>query len=156
MKKGIRYFLLSAMLLIAGNLTVSAQNAADKVLGVYDVTAPGTSENSHVRIFKAKDGTYAGRVIWLKEPNFEDGTPKRDIKNPDPAKRDTPGDQILLMKGFSYNAEKNEWSGGTIYNPVNGKTYKCYMKFESDTKLKVRGYIGVPALGESMYWFKIK
>lgn len=146
------FFFLTVVFCIS---TVCGQSAADKVLGTYQVTAPGTNEVSKVKIYKTTSGEYWGKVIWLKEPNFKNGTPKTDIKNPDPKLRNTPGDQIVLMKNFSYDSKKNEWNGGTIYNPVSGKTYKCYMKFESTTKLKVRGYIGVPALGESMYWYKI-
>lgn len=135
------------------SVLVSAQ--ADRILGVYKVTPLKSNEESKVKIYKTASGTYEGQVIWLKSPYFKDGTRKTDINNPDPKKRNTPGDKILLMKGFTYDSKKDEWVGGTIYNPINGKTYKCYMKFESDTKLKVRGYVGVPALGESMYWYKV-
>ena len=31
-----------------------------------------------------------GKVVWLKSPNTEDGTPRTDIKNPDPKKRGRP------------------------------------------------------------------
>jgi uncharacterized protein (DUF2147 family) len=44
---------------------------------------------------------------------------------------------------------------GEIYDPVHGKTYKCKMWFENDKTLRVRGYIGVPALGRTMTWKKI-
>ena len=152
MKKTL--FVLIAFLYIA---TASrAQDKGDKILGVYSVIELDTKEESKVKIYKAADGTYSGQVIWLKKPNFPDGTPKRDIKNPDPKLRNTPGDKIVLMKGFTYNIKKEEWEGGTIYDPVHGKTYSCYLKFESDTKLKVRGYIGIPALGKSMYWIKLQ
>lgn len=132
-----------------------SQNKSDKIVGIYAVTAPGTTEQSKVKIYKTTAGTYAGKVIWMKNPYYPDGRRKVDVNNPDPALRNTPGDQIILMRGFTYDSKNDEWSGGTIYNPVNGKTYKCYMKFESETRLKVRGYIGVSLFGESMYWNKL-
>lgn len=135
---------------------LKAQNAADKVLGIYYVIEPTSKEESKVEIYKTSDGKYHGKIIWMKKPNFEDGTPKCDIKNPDPKLRNTRADKIVLVKNFTYNEKNKEWINGEIYNPVEGKTYKCKMAFESDTKLKVRGYIGVPALGRSMYWTKIK
>ena len=104
---------------------------------------------------KTADGKYKGQVIWLAVPTMKDGTPKRDILNPDPKKRNTPGDQIVLLWGFTYDADKDMWVNGEIYDPCHGKTYKCRLNFESDTKLKVRGYIGAPAFGKSMYWYKI-
>ena len=54
------------------------------------------------------------------------------------------------------NADKDEWSEGTIYNPASGKTYNCYMKFESGNRLKIRGFIGSSwmGLGKTAYWTK--
>ncbi len=137
------------------DITMITDNGADKIVGIYYVIEPDSKEESKVEIYKTASGKYEGKVIWLKEPRFPDGSYKTDIKNPDPNMRKVRGDQIVLLKNFTYNAKKEEWSGGEIYNPVEGKTYKAFMKFESPTKLKVRGYIGVSALGRSMYWTKI-
>ena len=135
---------------------LQAQKPADRILGVYYVIEPDSKEESKVQIYKSEDGKYYGKIIWLKEPNLADGTPKRDVNNPNPKLRNTPGDRIVLMRNFTYNAKTEEWINGEIYNPVDGSTYKCKLAFESEKKLKVRGYIGVPALGRSMYWTKLK
>jgi len=134
---------------------VAQAGAADKIIGTYYVSDDTSDEDCKVRITKDKSGTYSGRIIWVKNPNFKDGTPKRDIKNPDPAKRNTPGDQIPLVFHFRYDAKKNQWVDGEIYDPIHGKMYKCKMWFESENVLRVRGYIGVPALGRTMTWKKI-
>ena len=144
------------MLLLLAVVPLKAQvNKGDRLVGTYRVVEPETKEDSKVKIFKTADGKYKGQVIWLAKPTMKDGTPKRDILNPDPKKRNTPGDQIVLMWGFTYDADKDMWVGGEIYDPCHGKTYKCRLNFESETKLKVRGYIGAPAFGKSMYWTKI-
>jgi uncharacterized protein (DUF2147 family) len=134
---------------------VAQAGAADKIIGTYYVSDDTSDEDCKVRITKDNSGTYSGRIIWVKNPNFKDGTPKRDIKNPDPAKRNTPGDQIPLVFHFRYDAKKNQWVDGEIYDPIHGKMYKCKMWFESENVLRVRGYIGVPALGRTMTWKKI-
>ncbi|MCQ2286170.1 MAG: DUF2147 domain-containing protein [Bacteroidales bacterium] len=148
------------ILLIITALSISSyvfsQSKADQIVGIYSVTEPDSKEESKVKIYKTSDGKYNGQVIWLKNPNMPDGTLKRDINNPDPKLRNTPGDKIILMKGFSYNAKSGQWENGTIYDPVHGKTYSCYLKFESETKLKVRGYLGISLLGKTMYWYKLK
>lgn len=46
----------------------------------------------------------------------------------------------------------DEFNGGTIMDPENGKTYKCYLELMDDGKLKVRGYIGFSLLGRTQYW----
>ncbi|CAL2083217.1 DUF2147 domain-containing protein [Tenacibaculum sp. 190524A05c] len=52
--------------------------------------------------------------------------------------------------------DKNEFKGGTILDPENGKTYKCYLKLMSINKLKVRGYLGVSIFGRTQYWTRKK
>ena len=46
----------------------------------------------------------------------------------------------------------NEWSGGTILDPRNGKVYKSYVELVKPNKLKVRGYIGLSLFGKTTYW----
>jgi uncharacterized protein (DUF2147 family) len=49
----------------------------------------------------------------------------------------------------------SEWTGGTILDPANGKTYKCTIAVEGGgKKLKVRGYIGISLLGRTQYWVR--
>ena len=45
---------------------------------------------------------------------------------------------------------------GRILDPSSGKTYKCMVDLESPDKLKLRGYIGVPSLGRTQYWYRVK
>ncbi|MBL8664198.1 MAG: DUF2147 domain-containing protein, partial [Candidatus Odyssella sp.] len=47
------------------------------------LTEGGTS---HVEIYRC-GAALCGRIAWLKEPIGKDGKPKRDSKNPDPARR---------------------------------------------------------------------
>jgi uncharacterized protein (DUF2147 family) len=47
-------------------------------------------------------------------------------------------------------------TGGRVTDPSNGKTYKCFLKLESPDKLKLRGYFGVPAIGRTQYWYRVK
>lgn len=48
----------------------------------------------------------------------------------------------------------DEFNGGTILDPENGKIYKCYLKLMNSNKLKVRGYIGFSLLGRTQYWIR--
>ncbi len=152
--KILKYSILALLLMAVVSLRAQV-NKGERLVGTYRVVEPETKEDSKVKIFKTSDGKYKGQVVWLAKPNMKDGTPKRDILNPDPKKRNTPGDQIVLMWGFTYDADKDMWVNGEIYDPCHGKTYKCRLSFESPTKLKVRGYIGTPAFGKSMYWYKL-
>ena len=134
--------------------TLKAQNnTADRIIGYYITFDDDTkAEKSQVQIFKT-DNKYYGKIVWLKEPN-KNGKPKVDDKNPDKALINRPVLGLLILTSFVYNPKNTEWSDGKIYDPQTGKTYRCYIKFENDTKLKVRGFIGTALLGKTVYWTK--
>lgn len=151
----MKYTIL-AILLLAIPFMSSAQSKADKIVGYYLTYDDDTgAEKSQVQIFKSTNGKYYGKIVWLKEP-LKNGKAKVDDKNPEAKLQSRPIMGLLILKDFTYNSSDNEWSDGTIYNPSSGKTYNCYMNFESANKLKIRGYIGASwmGLGKTAIWTK--
>jgi uncharacterized protein (DUF2147 family) len=139
MKKSI---LFTALLFIVS--TVFCQ--ADKIVGIW-VPAKGTSQ---VRIFKATNGKYYGKVEWL-----ETEKDKLDVNNPDETQRDKKIQGLMILKDFNFNSDKKRWEGGTVYDPDNGKTYDCYMWFDSsaDNVMTLKGYVlGMKFVGRSEEW----
>ena len=101
---------------------------------------------SIVEIFKKSDGKFYAKVIQLL------------IKPADPncssCKDDRKGKPILGMEVIrGLQQDGSEFSGGTITDPKNGKTYKCTVKKEG-SKLIVRGYIGFSLIGRNQTWYK--
>lgn len=155
MMKTLSTFFLLMCAWVVTMPSLNAQSPGDKIIGTYYVKDDQSSEEAKIRIYKTTSGTYAGKTIWLKNPNFPNGTPKRDIKNPDPKKRNTLATEIQMLFHFKYDADKKEWVDGAIYDPVHGKTYKCKMWFSDAKTLQLRGYIGTPAFGRTMTWKKL-
>lgn len=153
MKQKLTIIVVIASLFLLSSVSFQPQKA-DRVVGTYYVYKPETKSESKVQVSKTKDGKYEGKIIWLKRPNNPDGTPKLDKNNPNAKLRNVRLDQILLVKGFKYDAGSDSWVGGEIYDPEDGKTYSCKLKFETATKLKVRGYVGIPAFGKTLIWEK--
>lgn len=151
--------LAGVMLLLAGSAV--AQDG-DAILGLWATDPEGGGGEAHVRIYK-EDGKYFGKIVWLAEPVYPDddpkGTPgeeKTDLNNPDPDLRGEPVIGLLITKDFVYNGD-GLWHKGTIYDPDNGKTYKCKIKYgDSDKVLKVRGFIGISMLGRTTYWTRVE
>lgn len=109
-----------------------------------------TDKTGKVEIYKTGD-TYAGKIVWLSEPISEKtGEPKVDENNPESALQNKPIIGLVVLKNFESDGD-GKFSGGTIYDPENGKTYKCKMTLDGDA-LDVRGYIGIPALGRTENW----
>ena len=122
----------------------------DAALGLW-VTQDG---KGRIEVFKEKD-TYAAKIVWLKEPNYNEdeedtGKPRVDKNNPDKKKRTRPILGLKMMEKFKY-AGKNVFTKGKIYDPEEGKTYSCKMTLDKDT-LHVRGYIGISLIGRTTTW----
>lgn len=144
MKKNNFKFLLIIGVMMLSATSLLAQNAADKILGKW----LNEDEDGKVEIYKKGD-QFFGKIVWLKTPNNEDGTPKLDKENPDEKLKSRPIQGLEILKDFVY--DDGEWEDGEIYDPKSGSTYSCYMEFE-DGKLKIKGYIGVKWVGRTTYW----
>lgn len=120
----------------------------DQVEGVWF----NEEKTAKVWIYLAKNGKYYGKIVWLKEPNDENGNPKTDTKNPKESKRNEPIMDMLILKGFEKDGD-DEYDDGTIYDPKNGKTYSCVMTYKGD-ELHVRGYVGISLIGRTTVWTK--
>jgi len=120
-----------------------------------DVTGKWITEEvkSVVEIYE-KDGKYYGKIIWLKDPNGDDGLPKKDKENPDPSLRKREIVGMVFMSGFIFNGKS--WEGGTVYDPESGNTYSGNMKLRSADVLDLRGYMGVSLLGRTATWYRKK
>lgn len=138
-------FCLSAMLLFFCACLAAQQN---KVLDTWF----NEDETAHIRIFKATNGKYYGKIEWLKED-----TDRLDVNNPDINKQKEPLLGLLILESFLYDEDKEQWNNGTIYDPDNGKTYDCYMWFEENPDiLLIKGYVlGMKFVGRQTQWKRV-
>ena len=106
-----------------------------------------------VEVYQEGD-VFNGKIVWLKNPTEADGSPAVDSNNPDAKLRSRQLIGLNMLSGLKQKG--GEYSGGSIYDPGNGKTYNCSMKVEGDT-LKVRGSLDKRGLlGRTMDWFRVK
>lgn len=129
-------------------LNLSAQSyKADDILGIWF----NEEKDAKVKIY-LENGKYYGKVIWLEEPIDPDtGKPKLDDENDDEELQKRPIMGLFLMSDFVFDG-KDEWEDGEIYDPKSGNNYSCYIKFDSENVLKVRGFIGISWIGRTTYW----
>ena len=145
--------IISMVAFAAPSFAQGINDKADNIIGEY-LTDRGGSK-SKVRITKNSDGSYDAQVFWVENPYEADGKTKRkDVKNPDKALRNTPVDQIVLVKGLKYDAEEKCWGGAKIYDPTKGIKVNAEAEFETADKLKLRGTI--LGMGVTLYWTRIK
>jgi len=97
--------------------------------------------DAQVEIYE-QNGKVNGKIVWLQK-----GPDTKDVHNKDEKLRTRKLMGVNILSGLTEKKEK--WEGGRIYNPKNGKDYKCSIWMDGN-KLKVRGYIGF--LYETQTW----
>jgi uncharacterized protein (DUF2147 family) len=135
--------------------------AGDALVGVWLTEPDEVDGRAHVEV-TADGDRYNGKIIWMEKPNYtedyddgEVGRPKVDNNNPDPALRSRPIIGLQILEGFLSTGDKS-WGKGTIYDPGNGKKYKCKIKLLDDGTLKVRGFVGVSLIGRTSIWTPVE
>ncbi len=118
-------------------------------------------KSAQIEIYRTGD-RYAGKIVFMKEPVYPGddamgmaGQTKIDRHNPDPRKRSQPLMGLQILDGFRQTGDR-VWEDGHIYNPKNGKTYRCKMTLEKQDTLAVRGFIGISLLGRTATWTRVK
>ncbi|MEM7185524.1 MAG: DUF2147 domain-containing protein [Bacteroidota bacterium] len=143
MKTLLRNGLIGSLLL----LTTTIIQAQD-VFGTWKTIDDSTGEARSIVEIYEEDGKVYGKIIELinpKEPN-----PLCDKCSGED--KDQPVIGLTFIKGLKKDGD--EYNGGKILDPENGKLYKCYITLEDENKLKVRGYIGFSLLGRTQYWYR--
>ncbi|MGI9383656.1 MAG: DUF2147 domain-containing protein [Methyloligellaceae bacterium] len=115
------------LLLVAGDPAL-----ANPALGVW-LTDEGKAK---VRVSECEGGL-CSNIVWLREPNDDDGKPLRDYYNPDPKLRNRKIVGLPLMIGLKKSGDK-QWSGH-IYNPENGKTYQAHLTLVKPNLIILKG-----------------
>lgn len=105
-------------------------------------------EKSIVEIYQVNGKAYA-KVLQVLEKGKED----KICDQCSGANKNKPVKGMVIINGLTQDGD--EWSGGKILDPKNGKEYKCYITLEEPNKLKVRGYIGFALIGRTQYWYRV-
>ena len=123
---------------------------AQDVFGKWYSIDPDTGENeSIIRVYEKDQKVFAQIETILKEEDKD----KTCIECTG-ADKNKPIEGLVIMKGLVKDGD--EYNGGKILDPKNGKYYKCYITLEEENKLKLRGYIGFSFIGRTEYWHRVE
>lgn len=142
-KKYFIHFVLLMLFVIFVNIIAKAQS--DKIEGLWynDI------RSAKIQITKDSYSKFNGKIVWLKEP-LKDGKPKIDELNTDQKLHTRPMIGLPVLANFIKDGD-NKYTGGSIYDPKNGKTYSCNINYKGN-KLDIRGYIGISLFGRTTIW----
>jgi len=141
--------LLAMPMLFTFELT--AQSSHDSPVGRWRTFSDVTGkENGAVEIIES-NGEILGRVIAGSKPNFE--TELCDKCQGE--RHNKPVKGLRIISGVRRKGD--EWGGGEILDPDNGKVYRVKLRLaDNGNKLLVRGYLGISLLGRTQTWVRIE
>ena len=137
-----KFFFLS-LLLSFFSLTLFAQEIAGNWKTIDDETG---KEKSIIRIYKAKNGKYYGKVVKLLDTSK--GENPLCTKCTD-ERKDKPIIDMVLIQDMELS--DGMLKNGKILDPEKGKEYTCKIWIENGA-LKVRGYWGL--FYRTQTWYK--
>jgi len=130
----------------AATLALAGPALAADVTGVWRTAAQG----GLIEIVPCGESV-CGRVVssapLVAHPDLKDSL------NKNPALRSRPLKGLVVLQGFHHDGAA--WTGGQLYNPANGSTYKGDLRLIATDRLEVTGCIVAP-LCQSQVWSRAK
>lgn len=109
-------------------------------------------KTSKIKVYKAVDGKYYGKIVWLKTPTNANGQPRTDKENTNEKLQQRPLMDMLILSGFTTTEDPNVLEGGKVYDPNNGKTY-CGKLTLKGNALDLRGFLcSMSMFGRTSEW----
>jgi uncharacterized protein (DUF2147 family) len=132
-------------------LGLAAQEASP--VGRWETIDDETGERKSIVAIWEQNGRFFGKIESLFRQPDEDPDPVCDKCDGERKDQRIIGMTIL----WDLRKDGNEYSGGHILDPNNGRTYRCRIALEDGgAKLKVRGFIGFSLLGRTQYWYRVE
>lgn len=139
------------IVLIATLLSMHAWAADNSPVGLWKTIDDESGKPKSLVRISESNGEFTGKIEKLFRPADQDQNPKC-VKCED-ANKDQPIIGMTILTGLKQDGD--EYTGGLILDPNNGKVYKSKLSLiEGGKKLKLRGYIGVPMLGRTQIWLR--
>jgi uncharacterized protein (DUF2147 family) len=142
---------IKATLIAAVLALPSAWAQTNSPIGLWKTIDDATGKPKSLVRITENNGVLSGKIEKLFREPSEDQSPKCD--KCEGANKDQPVLGMTIINGLK--KDDDSWSGGTVLDPHNGKTYKAKITMKDDgKKLEMRGYIGMPLLGRSQTWLR--
>ncbi|WP_394004623.1 DUF2147 domain-containing protein [Luteimonas sp. WGS1318] len=133
LKNKMGWLALVALPLMLASLSASAQSPVGRWKTIDDKTG---QVKSIVEITQAANGTLSGRVAQVLQ---SDRGPNPTCDNCSGERRNRPITGMTIL--WDLRPDGSEWSGGTILDPANGKTYRSKAKLLDANRLGVSGCV---------------
>lgn len=128
----------AAILLLAVALAAIPAAGRDELDGEW--TTQGCASRVRIHSCKTAPDSTCGTITWLWESVDRSGQPVRDANNGDAGLRARPLEGLEILAGFR-KSEAGRWTGGSIYNPEDGRRYSASLRLRSAEVLELEGCV---------------
>ena len=129
---------------------ITSTHYSQSVIGKWKTIDDETGQAKSIVEIYENAGKIYGKIIEI----FDEKRKNDLCKECSGADKNKPIQGMVILSGLE--KDDDEYSGGKIIDPKNGKIYKCTISLESKDKLKIRGSIGFSLIGRSQYWVRVK
>ncbi|WP_301400125.1 DUF2147 domain-containing protein [Polaribacter huanghezhanensis] len=123
---------------------------SQSILGKWKSVDEETNKDESIIEVYQENGKFYGKIIQLLDPKTKNAV----CENCKGKNKNKPIKGLVIINGLKKDGD--EWSGGKVLDPKNGKEYKCYITLKDNNTMKLRGYIGFSVFGRTAYWYRIK
>lgn len=146
-----RFGMLLLAVLVCGLPAIAAGQSSP--VGKWRTVDDATGKPKSVVSVWEENGKFFGKIEEILNPDPDN--PEHICKHCTGDLKDKP--EIGLRILWDLRKDGDEWSGGRILDPHNGKIYRCSVTLQDGgKKLRVRGFIGVSLLGRTQYWTRME
>ncbi len=139
---------LFSLVLITGASAQQLSQPLQNAIGHWQVINDDGKPWGHVDTYLV-DGKLFGKVTQVRPGR----NPKDLCDKCSGQLKDQPINGLVIMRNFHPDGE--EWVGGTVVDPENGKEYKGKITAVGNDKLHMRGFIGISLLGRTQTWVRL-
>lgn len=142
----------TAALFALATLAVPFAQASDaSPVGLWKAIDDNSGKPTALIRITEERGELRGKIEQLFRAPGEDPNPKCTLCSD--ARKDQPILGMTIVSGLKKDGD--EYKGGEILDPNNGKIYKSKLSVhDGGKKVEVRGYVGVPMFGRSQVWLR--
>jgi uncharacterized protein (DUF2147 family) len=122
--------------------------ALQAAVGNWQVIDDDGKPGGHVQTYLV-DGQLFGKVTQSRP-----GRPPNELCTKCPGElRNQPVVGMVIIRNF--HPEGDQWVGGTVLDPKNGKIYHGKIWMLSPDKLRMRGFVGISLFGRTETWTRL-
>ncbi len=137
---------MKKLLILILSIFFTTTGFSQTIFGAWNSFDEETNKIESVIEIYEKDTKAFAKIISIKDANKSSA---RCVEC-DGKRKNEPILGMNILTGLKKDGD--EWSGGKILDPKNGKEYKCYLQLLDDNTLKLRGYIGISMFGRTAIW----